>query len=114
MSKILDQFHQAIQNQTTPILQYDLVKTVLDHYPLDKPLGQAALDVCTTMADKNPALRLLTVGRQEKESEAIAQNSAANYENNVEALVEFCAYGLDLTMLIQQSGLPKSAPNLRA
>ncbi len=114
MKNIIESFHQAIEKQETSLLQYNLVKTVLDNYPLDKPLGKAALDVCSTMADKNPALRLLTIGRQDQQKSATnQQDSKAQYENNVEAVVEFSAYGLDLTMLLKQSGLPQASMDMR-
>lgn len=109
MTKIVDQFYQAIDNQNSPVQQYNLVKTVLDNYPLDKPLGKAALNICGVMADKNPALRLLAIGKDTIPD----SKTEPSFESHVETIVEFCAYGLDLTELLKHSKLPNAKPQMR-
>lgn len=144
MTQIVDRFYQAVFMQTSTQDQYNLVKTVLDYYPPEKPLGQAALNVCyefasgapkflTMLLDDNatktqirfaalawdkdpacaetsddvtrPAIQQTSLTPMPLNEEIIQSGYINDMETEIETLVDFCAYGMDLNTLLQSSGL---------
>lgn len=130
---ITQQLATALSNQKTSDQQYDLLKTILEHYNPTKPLGEAAINFCYALSEKNHhaqqvlapleldtdsfdyAVKFAALGFEhtpEEEEEEPMYTSGC--EDEIETLINFCVNGMELADAMKCSGFqyPLDKPTL--